>query len=324
MSGKAILKPGLVSVIMTNYNTPEEYLRAAMESILSQTYSNIEFIVVDDGSTDHSPSVIESYQDDRVIFIKNEKNIGITKSLNIALARATGEFVARMDADDISFPQRLERQVQYLSEHSEVVVCGTWVRYFGDQSSELKQKEFCIVLPDRQEMQIRFLFNNSTRIVHPTAMFRHAVLIEHGITYNEAYPCSQDYRMWIDCCRIGACTNVPEILLHYRVHKLATTSQRRALQLECDRRIIDEQLSWLELKLPNDLFDLHYGFFTSNCPYDLHMFAWLKRIIRENNRKKVFDAKKMKTLLMSGWIKSGYKQIKKKLRNEFRQLLSKH
>ena len=310
MDGKAILKPCLVSVIMTNYNTPEEYLRAAMESILSQTYSNIEFIVVDDGSTYNSRSVIESYQDDRIIFIQNEKNLGITKSLNIALARATGEFVARMDADDISLPQRLERQVQYMSEHPEVVVCGTYVNHFGDKDL-FRYKQYCLALPDRQEMQIRFLFNNYARIVHPTAMFRHAVLIEHGLVYNEAYPCAQDYRMWIDCCRIGACTNVPEILLHYRYHKSATSSQRRALQLECDKRIIDEQLSWLGLKLPDGLFDLHYGFLAGRSTYDPRLYAWLRTIIRKNNRKKVFDPKKMKTLLMSAWTESVYFEIAK-------------
>ena len=159
MGGKAVLKPGLVSVIMPNYNTPEEYLRAAMESILSQTYSNFEFIIVDDGSTDDSPSIIKSYQDDRIIFIKNEKNLGITKSLNIALARATGEFVARMDADDISLPQRLERQVHYMREHTDVVVCGTYVSCFGDKDF-IKYEKYCLPLPDCQEMQIRFLFNN--------------------------------------------------------------------------------------------------------------------------------------------------------------------
>ncbi len=313
MGGKAILKPGLVSVIMTNYNTPEEYLRAAMESILSQTYSNIEFIVVDDGSTNNSRSVIESYQDDRIIFIQNEKNLGITKSLNIALARATGEFVARMDADDISLPQRLERQVSYMSEHPEVVVCGTGVRLFGD-----KDKEICYVLPDRQVMQIRLLFSNHTGIFHPTVMFRHAALIEHGITYNEAYPVVQDYRMYIDCCRIGECTNIPEILLQYRVHKSQTTNQYNALHKECDRRIIDEQLSWLGLKIPNGLYDLHNGFLRGISPHDPHLYAWLRTIIRENNRKKVFDTKKMKTEIMKAWIISGFMQIKKKLRNMYR------
>ena len=306
MGCEALLKPGLVSVIMPNYNTPEEYLRAAMESILSQTYSNFEFIIVDDGSTDDSSSIIKSYQDDRIVLIKNEKNLGITKSLNIALARATGEFVARMDADDVSLPQRLERQVHYMREHTDVVVCGTWVQLFGD-----KDKKICKVLPDRQEMQIRFLFSNHTDIFHPTVMLRHAALIEHGIMYNEAYPVVQDYRMWIDCCRIGACTNLPEVLLQYRIHQSRTTHKLYALHTACDRRIIDEQLSWLGLKLPDGLYDLHNGFLLGRSPYDPRLYAWLKTIIRENNRKKVFDTKIMKVMLMSAWTESVYFEIAK-------------
>ncbi len=315
MGCEDMLKPGLVSVIMPNYNTPEEYLRAAMESILGQTYSNFEFIIVDDGSTNNSSSVIESYKDDRVFLIKNEKNLGISTSLNIALAHATGEFVARMDADDISLPQRLEHQVLYMRDHPEVVVCGTWIRLFGDEETcEYKQRKYktlerCNVLPDRQEMRIRFLFGNQTKIIHPTAMFRHSVMIEHGILYNEAYLGAEDFRMWIDCCRIGEFTNVPEILLEYRIHKLQVTNRCKALQIESVRRIIDEQLSWLGLKVPDELFDLHFGFLERNCPYDPHLYAWLRSIIRANNRKKVFDTKKMKAMLMSRWIEPVYYEM---------------
>ena len=114
------LKSGLVSVIMSNYNTPEEYLRESIESILNQTYSHIEFIIVDDCSTDNSLNVIKSYKDDRIVLIENTENLGLTKSLNKALKQAKGEFVARMDADDISLPTRFEKQVAFLKQNSDV------------------------------------------------------------------------------------------------------------------------------------------------------------------------------------------------------------
>ena len=105
----------LISVVMSNYNTEESYLRASIESILNQTYENFEFIIVDDCSTDNSIDVIESYSDKRIKLIKNKENMGLTKSLNVAIKEAKGEFIARMDADDISLPQRFEKQVEFLT-----------------------------------------------------------------------------------------------------------------------------------------------------------------------------------------------------------------
>ena len=103
---------GLVSVVMPNYNTEEEYLRSAIESILNQTYSNFEFIIIDDGSTNDSVSIIESYDDERIVLIKNTENQGVTRSLNIALDHCKGDYIARMDSDDVSFPNRFEKQVE--------------------------------------------------------------------------------------------------------------------------------------------------------------------------------------------------------------------
>ena len=107
----------LVSVIMTNYNTREEYLRCAIESILNQTYRNFEFIIIDDGSNDGSPNIIKEYQtgDGRIKLFFNGENKGITKSLNTALSKASGEFIARMDADDESLPRRIEKQVLFMN-----------------------------------------------------------------------------------------------------------------------------------------------------------------------------------------------------------------
>ena len=108
----------LISVVMSNYNTDEEYLRAAIESVLNQTYENFEFIIVDDCSTNNSVDVIESYSDKRIKLIKNKGNMGLTKSLNIAIKAAKGEFIARMDADDIALPQRFEKQIEFLKKKS--------------------------------------------------------------------------------------------------------------------------------------------------------------------------------------------------------------
>ena len=145
----------LISVVMSNYNTDELYLRASIESILNQTYKNFEFIIVDDCSSDNSVSVIESYDDKRIKLIKNPKNMGLTKSLNIAIKAAKGEFIARMDADDISLPQRFEKQVEFLTQNPEYIACGTAIKILG---SHKEGKIISRTIPDVETFRIYLLF----------------------------------------------------------------------------------------------------------------------------------------------------------------------
>ena len=113
-----------VSVLMSVYNG-DRYLREAIDSILNQTLDNFEFIIIDDGSTDASNQIIKSYRDPRLKMVKNKENIGLTKSLNIGIGLCCGEYIARMDADDISLPKRLEIQYKFMDDHPEVGICGT-------------------------------------------------------------------------------------------------------------------------------------------------------------------------------------------------------
>ena len=172
---------GLVSVIMSNYNTPEDYLRQSIDSILGQTYSNFEFIIVDDASTDGSLAVIESYKDPRIRIIKNSENLGLTKSLNIALDECRGEYIARMDSDDISLPERFEKQVTFLQSNPDVIVCGTWAKYIGNWKAQNSNDGNRRLIPDRETFKIYQLFGNDPNIVHPSAMFNNAKLKANGI-----------------------------------------------------------------------------------------------------------------------------------------------
>ena len=134
---------GLVSVIMSNYNTPESYLREAIESVLNQTYADFELIIIDDCSTDNSLEIIREYKDERIVVLENKENMGITKSLNRGLSVARGEFVARMDADDICFPKRFEKQVQFLKENPGYIVCGAGAELIGDWQGKYTNKVIC-------------------------------------------------------------------------------------------------------------------------------------------------------------------------------------
>lgn len=305
------LKSGLISVVMSNYNTPEEYLREAIESILNQTYSDFEFIIVDDCSTDNSLEIIESYNDPRISIIRNPENMGITKSLNRAIKAAKGEFIARMDADDICFPKRFEKQVKYLKQNRDIIACGTWVELFGSGAEILAEKYSKKVLPEKDLFRIQLLFGNHNNIIHPTAMFRHSSLLTNSITYNEKYIYAQDFRMWVECSKYGECVNIPEVLFRYRIHNRAVSSDKKSIQTECAKNIMAEQLSWLGLKLPEDWETVHWGFLTGRKPFDLRYKKWIKTIISHNKKFKVFNHRKLKKVLWNKWTETVYFEFAK-------------
>lgn len=291
---------------MSNYNTPEEYLRTAIESILNQTYSNFEFIIVDDYSTDDSKKVVKSYKDPRIILIENKENLGLTKSLNIALKQAKGEFIARMDSDDYSYPERLSKQVSFFEQHPDYILCGTAIELFGSGAYKHKQKYVIKRLPSQDEWAILQLFDNSTNIIHPTAMFRHQMLIDNSIQYNENYIYAQDYRIWIDCNRAAKCVSLDNVLFKYRIHDGAISSSKKETQDDCAKRIIEEQLSWLNLELPEKWETIHRGFFVGRKEYDLDQRKWIKTIISANKKHKVYNHKLIKRMLWTKWAETIY------------------
>ena len=302
---------GLVSVIMSNYNTPEEYLRPAIESILNQTYGNFEFIITDDCSTDNSLSIIESYTDKRIKILRNEENLGITKSLNKCLGVAKGEFVARMDSDDIALPERLEKQVEFLKSHPDHIVCGTGVELIGDWQKAHSNNRICRTVPDKESFRIHLLFGNYPNIVHPTAMFNRNLLIKHNIRYNEKYRLAQDYRMWVSCSGVAECANIPETLLNYRIHDKAVSSDKKELQKNTAIRIMQEQLDMLHIELDDEFAEIHRDFLFSRKPYDIKCKKWIKKLLAHNKKYKVYDQKKMKNILWKKWAEISYFGIAK-------------
>lgn len=291
----------LVSVIMTNYNTREEYLRCAIESILNQTYRNFEFIIIDDGSNDGSPNIIKEYQtgDGRIKLFFNGENKGITKSLNTALSKASGEFIARMDADDESLPRRIEKQVLFMNENPDVIACGSYIHFIGDAAENKKDRK--IDIAERNEFRIRLLFGNQMNICHPSAMFRKSMLDGFSIRYFERYPVAQDYRMWVECSKYAQCANVPEMLFNYRINSGAVSVTKAQLQRQCTQNIIKEQLDAMGVVLTDEIFSLHYGYLTDRKFYSEELYDWLCSLIEANRRTSSYDNDVFERLIWSKW-----------------------
>lgn len=198
-----------VTVLMSVYNG-EQYLHEAMQSILDQTFDDFEFLIIDDASNDNSAAIINSFNDKRIRYLRNDKNLGLTASLNKGLILSDGLYIARMDADDISKPTRLEKQVDFMKANPEVGLLGTWFEYYP---TGRKVKSF---IEHRDIYAQLFIYN---AIAHPTAMLRRSVLIDNKCFYNNKFTKAQDYELWSRLIEITKTANLPEILLLYRVHE---------------------------------------------------------------------------------------------------------
>jgi glycosyltransferase involved in cell wall biosynthesis len=210
-----------ISVVMAVYNG-EHYLREAVDSILGQTFQDFEFIIVDDGSTDATPAILGSFTDPRLVRLRNQGNIGLTRSLNRGLAAARGEFIARMDADDVALPRRLEKQVEYLSLHHHVGLLGTDGYFCSRKTGE--KRRFSFKASDGW-MRWELLFINV--LVNPTIMFRKELLKSVG-KYDESFRYAQDYEL---CTRIAKVTKIDtlnEPLFEYYVDDNSQISKKNA------------------------------------------------------------------------------------------------
>lgn len=227
----------LISVVMSVYNG-EKYLSEAIDSILLQSYSNLELIIVSDGSTDNSVDIIRKYMvtDNRIVLIDRE-NKGLPFSLNEGIARAKGKYIARMDADDISLPNRLEKQIRYLHENK-LDVCGSYCEAFGEN---IRHR---IIAPPISHTDIKFRLMFSSAFAHPTVMFRKEVFDK--VAYNCSYKVAQDYKLWVDIVSKGfKLGNIPEVLMRYRTHSGQASTKKSEMQKKAAKQIRRDSIKML-------------------------------------------------------------------------------
>jgi glycosyltransferase involved in cell wall biosynthesis len=215
-----------VSVLMPVYNGAR-YLAEAVESILAQTFGDFEFVIVDDGSTDRSPALLDEYgKHDTRIRIVRRANTGIVGALNDAIAASRAPLVARMDADDVSEPQRLEKQVTYLREHGECVAVGSRVTGIDPYGCVLFQSEHKL---GHDEIDGELLNGVGWAIVHPVAMLRRDAVEKVG-RYRKEWQWVEDLDLFLRLAEIGKLANLPDQLLRYRQHTESINRTRSAEQ----------------------------------------------------------------------------------------------
>ncbi len=219
-----------ISIIMSIFTEPEKWLREAINSILNQSLNDFEFIIINDNpSRQLNNQLLKEYSsnDSRIKVISNETNIGLTKSLNKGLDIAKGEFVARMDADDISKENRFQKQYDFLKENPEYVACGTLASLI-DENGSLKGT---YKIPTEHEAIFnRFSYHNS--VVHPSLIVRRSALTENEVTYNEKLRYAQDFDFVGRLLMIGKVANIPLELIKYRQSPNQVSSKKRRDQIK--------------------------------------------------------------------------------------------
>ncbi len=226
-----------VSVIMPTFNV-EKYLKAAIDSILAQTYADFELIIVDDNSTDKTREIVQSYTDKRIMLIDGPCR-GIAAALNKGMKMATGEYIARMDADDISLPQRLEKQVFFLEKHRNVGICGTFATKIDEYGKKIANVSGLIENPTI----IDALF--SCILVHPSVMFRRNVVEKYDLYYNEDFLTAEDQELWARALKVTQVCNLPEYLFFYREHGSNVSYVKKEAGLKIEQKIRLNILNWL-------------------------------------------------------------------------------
>lgn len=216
-----------ITILMSVYNS-RRYLREAIESILHQTFKNFEFIIVDDRSTDGSLDILNEYaqKDPRIRLIKNEKNLGLTRSLNKSIKAATGKYIARMDSDDIADAERLEKQIGFMTKNPDVVLLGTAFHEIDQNGNVLASKAFPL-----DDNKLKHVLIKLNPFCHASVIIRRSALDMSGF-YNEDMPKAQDYDLWFRLANAGKIANLPEPLIKRRYDKNISITQE------------NEQLKW--------------------------------------------------------------------------------
>jgi glycosyltransferase involved in cell wall biosynthesis len=280
-----------VTVLLPVYND-EQRVRSAIDSVLRQTFADFELLVIDDGSTDGTPAVLQGFADRRLRVIRNRVNRGLPDSLNLGLAEAKGGYVARMDSDDICLPPRLAAQVAYLDTHPKVDVCGSWVEPFGTGREEVWEYPAAPA-----EVRAGLLFRPT--IAHPTAMLRKASFAAADLKYDPAFRSSEDYDFWARASEQLVLANVPQVLLRYRLAPPAL--DKAGIKEEYANRTRSRLLGRLGIEATPEELVLHGQIARCETSLDANFLAvvdaWLQRLEQANSAAAVYPPDVLRRLL---------------------------
>ncbi len=293
-----------VTVIMPVYNKAP-YLKEAIDSILGQTYTDFELLLIDDCSTDDSLGIMQGYNDPRIRLEQNEQNLGPGGTMNKAIQMAQGEYLVRLDADDWSPNNRIEVQVAYMDVHPEVGVCSGQVQCFGADNNVWNYPL------TNDEAQASFLF--TVPICQGASIIRKSVLVDHNINYGDVSQyIGEDRVLWFKLRTVTQFGNVPEIVLHYRRGEQNIAHDERFNRKEIRDNVFRFFFNELGIEVSDEELQLHH-FVTKDFDYGLtatnvqKFKVWLERLRAINSERHLFPTKNFEQYLNKAWDSLFYK-----------------
>lgn len=267
-----------IAVVLPVYNG-EKYIEEAIQSVLDQTFTDFELLVIDDGSTDRTPEVLSSFTDVRLRIVRFPAHRGLVPALNTGISESRSALIARMDADDICMPRRFERQVRFLETHPEVSICGTWMREFGEHDA--------LSRPPTEPEEVRAGMFFGWVMSHPTMMMRRSSLEQFGLTYNEELRHVEDLELLIRASEVIRLANIPEFLMQYRKHDRQVNVVYRQQQREALGNLLVRQLRLLLPEVSGEEEAFHINLANAVLPPSRLRQAgdWLLRLDRANREK---------------------------------------
>lgn len=280
----------LISVVLPVYNCAL-YIENAINSILNQTIQDFEIIIIDDYSVDETVKIIQSIKDSRIRLIIKEQNRGLIESLNIGIKEARGKYIARMDGDDISLPDRFEKQLKVLESSSEIKVCGCWLERFGNEEKIIKHKEY------HDEIVAHLLLSCSMSM--GAVMFDRIAF--EGYTFDENKKHVEDYDFWARVAWSGKFYNIQEVLYYYRSHDTQVTKLYNNIQRQGDigiKLFLFKKLNYNTKKFSDEMITkmLLLNSFIHLKEFKLFL-KWLNELILLNRKSKIYAPDELKKVL---------------------------
>lgn len=290
-----------ISVIMPLYNS-EDYVEQAIHSVLSQTMRDFELLVLDDGSEDKSIEIVQKFSDKRIRVVIHAENMGAAKARNTLLEIATGKYIALMDSDDLSLPQRFAKQVRLLDSQPQAGGCGAWIQILGRRPHALWRYP-----ADPDAVRACMLFGSP--LAAPTVMVRTSILAQPHLQFDSRFEPAEDYDLWERIARTYNLYNITEVLALYRIHSSQLSQRKRKKQQDCSWKVQLRQLQQLGINPTEMEKSLHWGLGLQvpaavDTKYIQATEQWLSKLANANDQLNIFSPKSFNQEISRRWFRA--------------------
>jgi len=285
---------------MPAYNT-ENYISQAIKSVLNQTHEDFELIIINDGSTDNTKQIINSFDDDRIVYIENEKNSGIVFSRNKGLKLATGKYIGMLAAEDIAYPEKFKEQIDFLQNNKDFGMVGSWAKFIDENGEKLPGSWKLTASPEM--IPAIMLFKNY--FLQSAVLYRKECISK--FSFKEGFDILEDYLIWLEIIKEYKAWNLPKYLVKYRIHSGGVTKKHTDEKLLKEKKVFQILFEQLKIDVTEQEMEMHL-LIRDNRPITKirtlkSIESWMLKILERNNELKIYNHQMLKKVMFNRWTK---------------------